>query len=180
MGIGGVDQHTAAPASSGGLALLTSGTVSAAAALDIPLTAYTAYEGFLFVLREFIPATDNTALWIRFSTDGGSSFDAGASDYTARGPEVAPTTAAQISILITLGNGAAEGMDTEVRILNAGTAAQKTRLFSLSSGYRADDGSPIGTNVYAYRNTAQDTDAVRFLFSSGNIASGKYAVYGYV
>jgi hypothetical protein len=27
-------------------------------------------------------------------------------------------------------------------------------------------------------STAQDTDAVRFLFASGNITSGTYAVYG--
>jgi hypothetical protein len=30
----------------------------------------------------------------------------------------------------------------------------------------------------AHRNAAQDTDAWRFLFSTGNIASGKWALIG--
>jgi hypothetical protein len=40
--------------------------------------------------------------------------------------------------------------------------------------------TPAGTFISGggAKETAQDTDAVRFLFGSGNIAEGNYAVYG--
>src|SRR5262252_5606855 len=68
-------------AAAGALVLLASGTVSAAASLNIVLTSYTAYRAIKFVLQAFVPATDDSELWMRFSTNGGSSYDAGASDY---------------------------------------------------------------------------------------------------
>jgi hypothetical protein len=60
----------------GGLILLASGTVSAAATLDIVLTGYTGYRALKLVLSSFLPVTDDVELWLRVSTNGGSSYDA--------------------------------------------------------------------------------------------------------
>lgn len=64
-----------------GMALLASGTVSSAATLDVVLTSYTAYRGIFVQLTNFAPATDNVGLLLRTSTNGGSSYDAGGSNY---------------------------------------------------------------------------------------------------
>lgn len=173
-----------------GLVLLTSGTVSSAATLDIVLTSYTGYRGLVFELINFIPATDNTQLWLRVSTNGGSSYDAGASDYrygstraydnsdTATGTTRA-AAADRIAIATAVGNGSSEGTSVTVKLMGQTNSAIKQQFLVDGTIYDSTDaaGRYAGVGV---RNTAQDTDAVRFLFSSGNIASGSYAVYGYV
>jgi hypothetical protein len=175
-----------------GMRLLASGTVSNAAQLDISAASYSGYRGFKIVLSEFIPATDDTLLHMRTSTDGGANFDAGASDYryALTGYFTSNTTqnlfsggAAQIVIFgvggasARIGNGAAEGADVEITTLNCANNAQKTRYWWQGSYYAALDGAVAGTGV-GHRNAAQDTDAWRFFFSTGNIASGKWALIG--
>lgn len=179
-----------------GVHLLATGTVSSAATLDLVLTAYTGYRALKFVLQ-LIPATDGVALYSRFSTNGGSSYDAGASDYNYAGLWVGDATgggvtsggiqsgaAAQIQISspqagYLIGNGSAEGTHTEVTLMGQANAALWSRL--IYQGYHiSNNATPLGCHQTGggARETAQDTDAIRFLFSSGNIASGNYAVYG--
>ena len=57
-----------------GLVLLNSGTVTSQATLPIVLTSYTAYRGVRILLSGFLPATDATELYMRFSTDGGANY----------------------------------------------------------------------------------------------------------
>jgi hypothetical protein len=184
----------ALPAS--GLTLLTSGTVSSAATLDLVLTSYTAYRGLVFALSGFKPATDNVALHMRFSTNGGSTYDASAGNYGfGAGGVFAGTTDGfgsnsddHISIFdsasgatwVGVGNGAAEGVNATVTLLNQTSTAFDPRVTFQSVAVTADT-SPFYISVSGggVRIAAQDTDAVRFLFSGGgNIAAGNYAVYG--
>lgn len=188
------DQDFTAPAC--GMVLLASGTVSSAATLDLVLTSYTGFRALKFVLQ-LIPATDGVALYSRFSTNGGSSYDAGASDYNYAGFWIGDATgggttsggiqsgaAAQIQLSspqagYMIGNGSAEGIHTEVTLMGQTNAALWSRL--IYQGYHiSNNATPLGTHQSGggARETAQDTDAIRFLFSSGNIASGNYAVYG--
>lgn len=176
-------------APNGGLVLLTSGTVSAAATLDIVLTSYTAYSGILFNLTNFIPATSGAQLYMRVSTNGGSSYDAGASDYkyqlnlgnSATGAFTASSSNAAAQMLLmnnSTTNASTDAYSLQVRLMGQTSTAVKPHIDYIGS-------LMSGANLYtanggAARDAAQDTDAVRFLYSSGNIASGTYAVYGYV
>jgi hypothetical protein len=181
----------APPKATGGLELLTSGTVSAAATLDIVLTSYTGYRGLKIFLYNFQPATDAVALWMRFSSDGGSSYDASGYGYSvfdsnasAGGSAVDNSaSAAQIKLngVGALGNGAAEGTNVEITLLGQ----TSTALWSKATWTGVTIDSTATPDVQFYtgggaRRAAQDTDAIRFLMSSGNIASGSYAVYGLV
>jgi hypothetical protein len=170
-----------------GLALLTSGTVSSAATLDIVLTSYTGYRGIQIELINFIPATDNVNLHLRTSTNGGSSYDAGGSDYryaylsifNGGSSTQSSSAAAQIQIDNATGNGTAEGLSSTVKIMGqTNTAIQQRIIFDGDSFEASGDG--VRVSGAGRRQAAGDVDAVRFLFSSGNIASGSYAVYGYV
>jgi hypothetical protein len=171
-----------------GVVLLTSGTISSAATLDIVLTSYTSYRKIVVELVNMIPATDNVEFWARCSTNGGSTYDAGASNYwfttqrfandggTAQyGTQSSGATAMVIGVAV--GSGAAEGISTTFEIPGQTNTAIKPKFSWTSVTYYFNDflESQIGVGL---RTTAQDTDAIRFMFASGNIASGTYAVYG--
>lgn len=170
----------------GGTAPLASGTVSAAATLDIVLTAYTAFRGLRFILSGFLPATDGALLYMLFSTNGGSSYIGSGYNY---GRALATDTNSLVSagsgsanqIIITgaCGNAATEGTNTEILMLNQTSTAFWPRV-TFSSYYIDNQGTPGGNYIAGggANESAIDVDAVRFLFSSGNIAEGKYAVYG--
>ncbi len=170
-----------------GIVLLTSGTV-AAATLDIVLTTYTGYRGIKIFLSGFLPATDGVDLWARFSTDGGSTYDAGASAYgcdamtgTGVGVFAAGThiKLAGDAIGTHVGNAANEGYNGEITLLNQTSGVFNSRItFAgtfMNSAATSANASQFGSGS---RLTAQDTDAIRFMFSTGNIAAGNYAVYG--
>jgi len=186
----GAGSGAAAP----GLVFLASGTVSSAATLDIVLTAYTAYRGLKFVLSGFLPATDDVELWMRLSTDGGSTYDAGASNYDWgwAGGNTSPLTqfrgstgdtkiliAGDAAALEGVGNASAEGVNAEITLLNQASAAFWPRITHQGAWVDAA-ATPLNWFIQGggMRRAAQDTDAVRFLFETGNISAGNYAVYG--
>ncbi len=177
-----------------GMVLLANGTVSAAATLDIVLTSYTAYRGFRLVLGGFLPATNAVDLWMRFSTNGGSSYDAGASDYNYAGNQIADGgtnanygSAAAAQILLSrsvgtaqIGNATTKGCNYVIDMLNQTSTAFWTRL-TYNGTYVNDQAGATGMFVHGsgMREAAQDTDAIRIMFSSGNITEGNWALYGY-
>lgn len=174
--------------SSVGQVLLESGTVSSQATLDIVLTSYTSYRGII-IKADLSAATDNVSLRLRLSTNGGSSYDSGASDYKYSGHLGFTTGSNHVvsggasSIIIAgdstngVGNVSDEGVHSTIEILSQTNTAKKPKVFYQCSWIYFDNG--IGT-MYgsAFRNAAQDTDAVQLFFSSGNISSGSYAIYG--
>jgi hypothetical protein len=168
--------------------LLASGSVSAAATLDLVLTDYTAYRGIVIELSGLLPATDGVDLYMRVSTDGGSAYDASGYNWAAmRCTDAGSSSGAgsgsanQMSIAgaADIGNAATEGIDVTVKIMGQTSTSRWSRA-RWDAYYIDNAGTPGGIVVAGggAREAAQDTDAVRFLFSSGDIASGSYAVYG--
>jgi len=172
----------------GGLELLAAGTVSSAATLDFVLTSYTSYRGFVIKLFNLLPASDGQGLLCRVSTNGGSSYDAGASDYgyqinfTDSGTNFPAGSAGASSILLTSNQGNTAGSETvglSIELQDPFNTGAWTKLLWHLGYLNASGNSNLATGA-GWRRTSQDTDAIRFLYQSGNIASGSYAVYGYV
>lgn len=164
--------------------LLTSGTVSAAATLDIVLTSYTAYRGIVFYLSGFRPATDAATLGMRVSTDGGSSYDT--TGYANRSLLFVTTATLnfvesatdRITLSTTIGNDGDRAYNGMITLLNQTSTSFRPQVNHVathggSGGYSLNYLTGSGT-----REALQDTNAVRFLFSSGNITAGNYGVYG--
>jgi hypothetical protein len=163
-------------------------TPSAVAALDISLTG--GYQEYIIKFWALKPATDAVGLYLRTSTNGGSTFDSGASDYSWSGALVKATgsfrnATNQAQIEITddqvgfgaVGNSTNEnGVYGEIHIFAPSDAAYT--LVSSESSYMGDDGTIRGTRISGVRQSAADVDAIRLLFSSGNITSGKVQLYG--
>jgi hypothetical protein len=172
------------PQYAGGLVLLASGVLSGATSLDFVLTSYTAYRGFK-VFASLLPATEPSALNLRFSSNGGSSYDAGATDYaymehfgsaTGAHDQVESTGAAQIVITGNVGGGTREGVVFESTLIDPFSTARDTKISTVSV-LRTDGALAVHSESYGIRNAGQDTDAIRYLFSGGNM-SGNYALYG--
>jgi hypothetical protein len=168
-----------------GLTLLDSGTLSTVAALDIVLTTYSAFRGFRLKATNFVPATDNVGLRMRFSSNGGSTFDDGASDYmyTNDRTRVAAATpdgssgASNLAMIGGVGSGAAEGVCADIEIYDP-FATTKTKASWHAIAYDEGDAARMSVGG-GFRNASQDTDAIRVVFETGSIASGKWALYGY-
>jgi hypothetical protein len=178
-----------APESLGSWIYLGSQTASASATLDFPLTSYSGYTHFVFVLHHLTPATDATNLWIRTSSDGGSTYDSAASNYrwathafTTSAGNAAQGSAAATEIILndngnTIGNLSGEGFTGEVWLVRP-SAALETRLDWRGQYRRASDSLYFGISGSGMRAASADVDAVRFLASTGNLGSGTIDLYG--
>jgi hypothetical protein len=169
-----------------GRLLLQSVTASASATMDFTFFDNAIYRYYEFELENVKPTTDGDELFCRVSTNGGSSYDNGASDYAFSAHALgvgggltgfgdSATTAIQLTT--SLGNAAGErGVSGTVKVFLAGQAVQTRIKYEL--GY--DNQSTVMTVSYGHgvRRADQDTDAFRFLMTSGTIASGTIRMYG--
>jgi hypothetical protein len=164
--------------------LLNSATASASASITFTLP--TGYSTFLVTWGNVQPATDNVEFRFQTSSNGGSSYDAGASDYryanafttdASTGGNQGSTGATHIRLHNGLGNAANEFCSGHVFIYRP-TDAQHCRVAGLSNG--SDTATAlVGRTIFGLRASAADVDAVRFIMSSGNIASGTFKLWGF-
>lgn len=171
-----------------GLVLLATASASASATVDFTALIDSSYEHYILEIIDLIPATDNTAIHLRTSTDGGSSFDAGASDYGWSTVEIigdgaitadAGGDSADSEIHITaqtLGNAAGESYNAIIHIFNP--AGTNNTLFRTESSHVTTNGFPCVSIGSGVRYSAADVNGLRVLMSSGNITSGKFKLYG--
>jgi hypothetical protein len=162
--------------------LLGTASPSAAATVNFTLTGWTNadYIAYKVMLAHVAPATDNVTLQLRTSTDGGSTYDSGASDYawqrveiTTNIPDVADS---QIDLIRFMGNAADETISGEVTLFNPAAAQFGTVTWKLIGKNTA--GSVITSEGSGQRLSAANVDAFQFFFSSGNVASGELRLYG--
>lgn len=169
-----------------GITQLASGSVSAAT-LDIVMTSYTSFANKKFVFN-FIPATDGVSFLMRVSTDGGSTYDSGAANYSygfsdvdsaAGTADVGTDNTAIVLTEAAIGNGSTEGISGVIEMFNTTSTAMWPR-FSWQLSFVTNDATPRFENSIGSggRRAAQDTDAFRILFNSGNIV-GTWTLYGY-
>lgn len=157
----------------------SSNNVTAIQFNNIPATARVVEFDLAFVA----PVTDNVDLWMRTSTDNGSTYDSGASDYqyllqesTVGGAvSIAGSSAAAAQIVLArgLGNAVNENGSFTVRIHYPGNT--EYCYIEWFGTYRNQSSSTMLKVVGGgARLAAADVNAVRFLFSSGNMNSVRY------
>lgn len=171
-------------ATAGGLVLLNSGTVASAATLDIALTSYTGYRGLLLKLINVRASNDNVRAQLLFSTDGGSNFNTGASDYSWYSAGFSDTADSFIDLFLGAGSASNDSdlrFFSNIEILDQTNASRFTHAKIETWGTTTAGG---GTFIYVAgagkRAANQDTDALRIKFSSGNISALTWALYGYL
>jgi hypothetical protein len=183
------DERVTAAGGSGSWKFLSKQTASASAQIDITLPA--GYNAFKIVAYNIRPATDDVDLWVRFSDDDGATFEADATDYSwssvIQSSLVLSTGSVQI-VMTGLNVGVGNGLSNETTelynfnlyIYGALSASFFTQIRHDGVYVRATDGHPVISYGTGRMTVASSDEAIRFLMSSGNIASGSFVLYGLV
>lgn len=155
-----------------GLVLLSTQTASASATLDFTSVITNTYDEYILSIDKLIPATDAVALWLRVSTDNGSTYSSAASyGYTGASSQT------QFVLATGVQNTAAVGLCGNIHLFSPSDAANLIGQ-SLLSWSDSATSLMIGSHKSLRYQVSQDTDAVRLMFSSGNITSGVARLYG--
>ena len=185
------------PSSSAGLVLLGSASASNSTSIDIgsglDLNAAIdgTYDHYILEIVSLVPATNDTSILLRTSTDGGSTFTSSAASYNAtvysntNGGVIVDDggNATEIRLSMVGGGGAGVGSasgESANTILDMFNPASATLLttFGGYTAYVSADGNAARSSFTGRRSAAEDTDAIRILMSSGNITSGTFYLYG--
>jgi hypothetical protein len=181
---------------SGGLVLLATGNASASSSINFTAFNSTLYGNYLFVLSNVVLSADAN-LNVRTSSNGGTTYDSGVSDY------------AWWAVSASSGTPVSAGSNTTsaVRLLNADARTASGNLSGDGVGINgnlylfAPDGGNSGIKIFmksqfAYYNTSngyassdgmgvrnidddgEPVDGLRFIPSTGTITSGTFRMYG--
>lgn len=175
----------------GGSAFLGSTDLSSDATYDFTATDNSSYDAYLIVFANVSPATDARYFRMRTSTDGGSTYDNAAGSYEWRvyryGPGISSDVATTTEIDIIgdyanpdgqVGNAAGEeGLSGHMWVHGAHLA--KHTQFDWHVTYATASNELQGVVGVARRKSSADVDAWRFLFDSGNLASGTITTFGF-
>lgn len=169
----------------GSLVLLESHVASASASLDFTSWYSSDYDEYVIEFVNVVPATNNVALELVMSTDGGSSYDTSAiykwsAWYlgSANDDGIQSNGAgAYIQAGVNIDNDTARGgVCGSARLFNPGSAVHYKRV-TMDMSYSAS-GNSYRIVSHGLYQSATAVDAFQFLFSSGNIASGTIRIYG--
>lgn len=183
-----VAQAVAAQVPASGLAFISQQTVTTPVA-SVDFTGLTgAYDEYLLEILNAVP-TATSILNLRTSSNGGVAFDAGASDYKFTNilgspTDVTPGGAGAASRININGgapistSGVLGGASGSVRIVRPASTSEHTHFMYTGESAAASNGLITLLNGAGARLSADDVDAVRLFFETGNIASGSFKLYG--
>lgn len=168
-------------------------SASSSATIDFTTGINSTYNRYLFELEDVRPATDDVILQIRITTDGGSTWKSGASDYSYSNQYSASGGAGgginsngATSIImgpsgggVGIGNASGEGLDAAYVWLIE--PADTGRFAKLSWGLNWDGASAgaVQSRGGGRYNTTGAINGIRFMMSSGNIAQGRFKLWGF-
>lgn len=176
------------PAASGAsLVLISSQVASNSATIDFTglTNTYEAYEVWLSNVK---PATDQVEFWLRVGTGAGPTYQEDATDYywqteaMSGGVSAIQGDTADNEMVLThtgaagLGNATGEHFTGVVRFGNP--AASDSHNFFWEGTYRDSANVPRPMWGGGGYEVDEAITAIRFLMSSGNIASGRFSLYG--
>ena len=175
-------------ASGGGMTLIATQTASADSTIDFANNLDSTYEAYVVVFSGTVPATDGARFQLRIGTGGTPTYQSGASDYSWSTDYTVPGAAsggavasdAEIELIgtaLTVGNATGEHIAGRVFIHSPSDTNLHTYVEAQLVGKNTSAGLFIANTAGSYNATTAVT-SLRFLFSSGNITSGEFKLYG--
>ena len=156
---------------------VSTSAITAVSSLEV--TGLAAGYDYMFELEAFVPNTDANELWMRLSTDNGSTYESGASDYgwQAVVSLSASNDASDSKIALTgnggggtsLGNDAGSVNTIGVTLINPNAGGERATSYWLGT-VMGDDASTSTQTVRGggvFRQGVTAVNAVQFLWSSG-------------
>jgi hypothetical protein len=183
---------TVLPNAEDGITFISSQTASNSASLSFTSGLTSTYKAYKFVFVNIRPATDTATFQFNLSTDSGSNYNVTktTTQFQSVHYESDVATALQYRddydsnqstsdqiIADNIGNGADESVSGFLDLYNPSSTTYVKHFLSRSNKYQSDNASYDTYNA-GYGNTTSAINAIRFKFSSGNIADGKIYLYG--
>lgn len=175
--------------SSGAMVFLASATASNSASVTFTNIGST-YDTYMIIMTKLKPANDGEPFYFRTSTNNGSSYDAGASEYiytanvidnlsTNSLSESSGANEIKISGASTVGNAATEnGLNGYIYIYKPSDAQYCQISYRVCfSGISGQICQAVGVGQ---RTASADVDAIQIRTDAGNITSGTIRLYGIV
>jgi len=176
----------------GGLVFISSADAAGDTSLDFTGFDSTLYDSYVLVISNLTPVGGDATLRMLSSSDGGSTFDIGATDYSwgylGIRQTTSPTTVSsgstgdvKMTMCSTVGGAAGEeGVSGTIEILGP-HLARDTMFTWVLSGQSSSSSVAHSTSGGGRRNASADVDAVQLYFSSSRtIGSGTATLYGRV
>lgn len=193
-----VDAAVAAGAVAGTWVFIKEETASASASVEFKngvssVVFDSTYDEYLFVLHKVLPSADDDKLWMRYSTDGGSTYRTTSyylwgSDYGRASVASADNLSADDEFVIScadvsthgVGNATTDEVGLTGEYIVYKPSAAGRLVVSGRCGFIPAAGItvPIEGHFYGQSTASEDADAIQFLFSTGNITSGTFRLYG--
>jgi len=174
------------PAAGGSLTLISSVTASGSASVNFTSGITSTYDTYVVYGEGIVPAEDDRELYIRTSTDGGSSFDNSSGNYNwiineyETGSYAGSNSASDASgrmVVAGIGNASGESINFKMYIHAPSNAALQTFMDGEVVFMRAT--GVMRHNRFGVRRiSAADVDAIQFIMGSGNITSGRFSLFG--
>jgi len=171
----------------GALILLEEHTAAASASLDFTTAITSTYDEYVFELVNVVPTTNTDDLWSRVSTNAGVSYDSSANYWyaasyagsNAAGGAIGAESGAQWKIATSsLSNtAAAGGVSGHLRIFSPLSASLHKQYIGQTT-FLATDGHRYVLNQGGSWTLTTAVNAIRFVMSTGTIASGTIRCYG--
>lgn len=166
-----------------------SGTVVNAAQLDI-LNLTAAFKKYELVYDDLLPATDFVDFLLRTSINNGTTFESGASTYSgyivegvagsALTTSQGPGNAIQLNDAVRGNVAVSEAASGQLDIFAPMNGGVRTNFMNKDTRRNSAASSLfVFTTTYGQRTAAEANDAIRLFFSSGNIVSMNWVLYGY-
>jgi hypothetical protein len=185
--------YTPAAAVVVGSKLIKTQTASASASLDFvngvsSVVFDDTYDAYEIVLSNLKPATDDVELWMRIGTGGGPIYQTANYRYVLiqadTGANINRSSASDAKILLaggsaataSIGNATGENVSATVTILNPETTDFNI-VYWIGGGIIAT-GNLLQFNGSGNYAVGTAITAIRFMFESGNITSGRASLYG--
>ena len=156
--------------------LASTGAISNAANVSFTQFDASKYDHYEFWLQNVVPASDNQTLECRVSTNGGSNYDSTNGNYH----EAPIANKTGLTVAGSVGSDSGDyGISGTFQLFAPHNANTFTMARSNMVYNHYGDALRIGLFTQASQHiTAQDVDAVQFVFNSGNIESGEIVMYG--
>jgi hypothetical protein len=168
---------------------------SPVASVDFTRGITSAFNKYDFEFLDVKPATDDAFFYCRVSSNGGTSYDSGASDYNQAGSAVWSNTSFNTSTISAqnTSQGFMSPVNAGIGVSSASNEAGYSGTLSMYSpsntsrfkqfigtgGYNlSSDNFNIYVQTSFIRKSSSAINAIRFLFSTGNVASGVIRLYG--
>jgi len=173
--------------------LLTTATASSDATIEFTSGLDSTYKRYVVEIIDVAPASDNKELRMRVSTDGGSTWKSGSSDYTGIviyvnttgsgiGGESDTTRRLRLSRWVFfnqhgLSNSSADSYSATLQLNNPASSSVE-QTFYWAGRYRQASNKLCAIDGAGRYNASSAIDGLQFYMSSGNISSGTFKLYG--